>query len=488
MKKKEVLKRLSAVSMAAMMTVTMIPSNAYAADELFSDVEVETSTDAEDEDSTEVAASDADDTSDADVEVEAEDDNADVNVEEDEEDNSEGVDAFSDGGDSAEETDAFDAGEGTPAADAVVHMTVSVAGEFAKDKNGALMVDRDVTVKDIDKNGILTCDEALIAAHDEYYNDGAIAGYATADGKYGKYISKFWGDESGAFGYWLNDNSCMGLSDEVKADDYFSAFVYKDKKDFSDAYVKFDQKSFAVEATLPFTAGLQKAEWNNDANKYVYKDFDGAKLTVYDSSFKVLPEDAYTVDGDSFTFAEGGTYYLVASGTDSVNVVPTAAKVEVAGEVIIPATSIKVNKETLTVQAGGSAVLSATVEPKDTTQETVWTSSDESVATVLRGRVTGVKAGKATITATAGDKSASCEVTVTAPPKLSCRKLYRSQQDYKDGKDPLEMTPEFSRDQHTYDLKEPIADYDDLYAVTALAPEFRDAEKIIKYTAGACLL
>ena len=64
------------------------------------------------------------------------------------------------------------------------------------------MVDRDVTVKDIDKNGILTCDEALIAAHDEYYNDGAIAGYATADDeKYGKYISKFWGDESGAF--WL---------------------------------------------------------------------------------------------------------------------------------------------------------------------------------------------------------------------------------------------------------------------------------------------
>ena len=55
------------------------------------------------------------------------------------------------------------------------------------------MVDRDVTVKDIDKNGILTCDEALIAAHDEYYNDGAIAGYATADGKYGKYISKILG-------------------------------------------------------------------------------------------------------------------------------------------------------------------------------------------------------------------------------------------------------------------------------------------------------
>ena len=127
MKKKELMKRLSAISMAMMMTVTMIPSNAYAADEIFSDVDVETTADAGDEDSADVEVSDADDTSDADVEVEAEDDTADVNVEEDEEDNSEGVDAFSDGGDSAEETDAFDAGEGTPAADAVVHMTVSVA-------------------------------------------------------------------------------------------------------------------------------------------------------------------------------------------------------------------------------------------------------------------------------------------------------------------------------------------------------------------------
>ena len=34
LKKKELMKRLSAISMAAMMTVTMIPSNAYAADEL----------------------------------------------------------------------------------------------------------------------------------------------------------------------------------------------------------------------------------------------------------------------------------------------------------------------------------------------------------------------------------------------------------------------------------------------------------------------
>ena len=42
MKKKELMKRLSAIAMAAMMTVTMIPSNAFAADIDFSDVGQET--------------------------------------------------------------------------------------------------------------------------------------------------------------------------------------------------------------------------------------------------------------------------------------------------------------------------------------------------------------------------------------------------------------------------------------------------------------
>ena len=61
MKKKEVLKRLSAVSMAAMMTVTMIPSNAFAADIEFSDggqeaIEVQ----ADEEDNAEISIQDED--------------------------------------------------------------------------------------------------------------------------------------------------------------------------------------------------------------------------------------------------------------------------------------------------------------------------------------------------------------------------------------------------------------------------------------------
>ena len=318
MKKKEILRRLSAVSMAAMMTVTMVPSTTYAADELFSDVEVEAS---EGEDTAYVAVSDADDTSDADIEVEDSDEAADVNVEANEEEDSEGLDAFSDG----EGTDAFDAGETTPAADATVHMTISVAGVLADAKDGTAMAQRDVTVKDLDGNGILTYDEALSAAHDEYYEGGAAEGYASADSQYGLMITKLWGNTSGAYGYWTNDASCNSLSDPVKANDYLTAFIYKDQSSWSDSYTRFGQKEYRATSGEAFTVSVDKKNYNT-----VFAAYDGAGLTAYDSEYKPLAADAYSVDGCyNVTFNQAGTYYLATAGTDSVNLVPAVAKVTV---------------------------------------------------------------------------------------------------------------------------------------------------------------
>ena len=59
--------------------------------------------------------------------------------------------------------------------------------------------------------------------------------------------------------------------------------------------------------------------------------------------------------------------------------------------------------------------LTATVTPDNATDKTVtWTSSDSTVATVSDGTVKAVKAGTATITAKAGEKTATCTVTVEA--------------------------------------------------------------------------
>ncbi|RYQ33322.1 Ig-like domain-containing protein [Bifidobacterium pseudolongum] len=82
---------------------------------------------------------------------------------------------------------------------------------------------------------------------------------------------------------------------------------------------------------------------------------------------------------------------------------------------IIPVTSVSIAGGDFELKEGAAKQLSATVLPADATDRAVsWKSSDTSVATVdASGKVTAVKAGTATVTATAGGKSASVVVTVT---------------------------------------------------------------------------
>ena len=66
---------------------------------------------------------------------------------------------------------------------------------------------------------------------------------------------------------------------------------------------------------------------------------------------------------------------------------------------------------------GNTVTLNAAVLPEEVADETTvtWTSSDEKIATVdENGKVTAITAGEATITATAGEKSATYKLTVQA--------------------------------------------------------------------------
>lgn len=81
----------------------------------------------------------------------------------------------------------------------------------------------------------------------------------------------------------------------------------------------------------------------------------------------------------------------------------------------VAVTSITLDKTAIELEVGGTAKLTATVAPEEATDKTVtWTTSDEAIATVADGTVTAVKAGTATITAKAGDKTVTCTVTVKA--------------------------------------------------------------------------
>ena len=114
-----------------------------------------------------------------------------------------------------------------------------------------------------------------------------------------------------------------------------------------------------------------------------------------------------TVDGGKVTAVAPGTATITAKAGDK-----TATCAVTVEKKVVPVTSVSLDRTTLTMTEGDTQTLTATVKPDDATDKTVtWTSSNTSVATVDGGKVTALAPGTATITAKAGDKTATCAVT-----------------------------------------------------------------------------
>lgn len=81
---------------------------------------------------------------------------------------------------------------------------------------------------------------------------------------------------------------------------------------------------------------------------------------------------------------------------------------------VIPVSSIELNRTSMALEPGGSVTLVATILPENATDKSVsWSSNQTGVVTVdSNGKVTAIDSGNATITVRAGDKTATCAVTV----------------------------------------------------------------------------
>ena len=118
------------------------------------------------------------------------------------------------------------------------------------------------------------------------------------------------------------------------------------------------------------------------------------------------------------TVDENGKVTAVASGEATITATAGKATATCIVKVTNPVKKVTLDKDSLFLLVDGTAKLTATVDPADADEKTVtWESDDETVATVEDGVVTAVGKGTATITAKAGDKTATCEVTVAAPAK-----------------------------------------------------------------------
>ena len=129
-------------------------------------------------------------------------------------------------------------------------------------------------------------------------------------------------------------------------------------------------------------------------------------------------ETIATVSGGVVTGVKAGEVTITAKAGDksaTCTVTVTAKQSTEDPDDPIAVEGITLDKTTTTVEEGAKVTLTATVTPGNATDKTVtWSTSNEAIATVSGGVVTGVKAGEVTITAKAGDKSATCTVTVTA--------------------------------------------------------------------------
>ena len=135
---------------------------------------------------------------------------------------------------------------------------------------------------------------------------------------------------------------------------------------------------------------------DNATNKTVSWSSSNASVASVDASGKVS------------AVAEGTATITAKAGDKTATCSVTVTKKVVAVE------SVTLDKSSLELTEGETATLTATVKPDNASDKTVtWSSSKTSVATVdASGKVTAVAEGTATITAQAGDKTASCTVTV----------------------------------------------------------------------------
>jgi len=204
-------------------------------------------------------------------------------------------------------------------ADITVFMTVSDQGSLATDKNDALVARVPVTLTGA---ASYTIDDALRVLHENVYTGGAAAGYASSVGVYGLAIDKLWGNESGAFGYYVNDAMAFGLTDPVSDGDAVTAFIYKNT-DYSDRYAWFDKTAAAVTTGSPVTLTLSGQYWNAGV---VTEPVLGATLYIDGTATGV----ATGASGQAvLSFSTAGTYILSAQCDDPV-ITAAACKVTVA--------------------------------------------------------------------------------------------------------------------------------------------------------------
>lgn len=131
------------------------------------------------------------------------------------------------------------------------------------------LAQKSVHVTDTDKDGKLTFADALYAMHEAYYK----------------------GDDSGSFGYYLNNKAPMNAAEPVTDGDSLTAFIYKDTETWSDVYSYFNANSYNLD--------LDKTDEFELQLKCIRSDYSTDIPTITE---EVLPDAEITINGEKSAY------------------------------------------------------------------------------------------------------------------------------------------------------------------------------------------
>lgn len=262
-----------------------------------------------------------------------------------------------------------------------------------------------------DKN-ILKCEEVI--------NGNVIM----ADDSKGMVVTSRLDNEAGRVIYVITK---LGESNsDVSSGTLFSAIFtkkttgdYKFRLDAVKNTVLSDKKGAGVNITLNLDQNVNINKNTVSVTVTSYISNDDVTIVIYEKNTnKVAYLNQKQLVNGSYTFVIPS----LANGTYYGSVTAHGEKISISdfNVLYLPITKITLNKSTAEMKVDDTLELTAVIQPADATDHIIWGSSAPDVASVdSNGKVTALKAGKATITAKSAELSnisAACSINVSAKP------------------------------------------------------------------------
>ena len=206
------------------------------------------------------------------------------------------------------------------------------------------LAQEEITLTDVDSDGALTVNDALIIAHNAKFEGGAEAGYASSEGQYGLMLNKLWGTENGgSYGYYVNNKASNSLGDTLSDGDYINAFVYKDTTGWSDTYCYFDLNKTEADKDTELTLTLSKSAYDANWNPVTLPE-EGASILINGEATSYITD----AEGKVTIKLENVGTNVISAVCEKDNLVPPVCIAEVKGEADTDATTTTTTETTTT--------------------------------------------------------------------------------------------------------------------------------------------